>query len=97
MEEGDRAFFTCRGISFGGLLAAYPLKFKAAPRLSVLAHNEDAIRETIRYHEKQGIPLVLSDLDKTPLWDHKLLSPEWLRAHCSEECTHNTSTSLLQF
>ncbi|KAG9010092.1 hypothetical protein FRB93_004754 [Tulasnella sp. JGI-2019a] len=78
MDEGSIDFShpTCKGWTLQGLLAINPAKFTNAPRLSVLAHSQDAIRDTIHYHETQ---------DKTPLWNSELLSLEWLRNSCSDE------------
>lgn len=84
-EGGSRATpFTCQNWTLQGLLGVSP-HFKAVPRLSVLAHSHDGVIDAIKYHERAGLPLIISDFQHTPLWNHELLSPTWLQEHFSAE------------
>lgn len=77
------ASFTWSTFSFDDLIQSSD-KFRAVERFSAAQCSKEDLFNLIWEHERNGIPIIISDLHLSDAWDSHLLSPEWLLQNLPE-------------
>jgi hypothetical protein len=71
-------FVTAKDWTFDDILSR-GVNFKAIPRVDVARKSLEDISKLVRKHEKDGIPLVMSNWHRRAGWEASIFQPAWLK------------------